>query len=250
MINFAFMSSFQFKEFTLRDDNCGMKICSESVLLAAWAIARTSEQVLSIIDVGAGSGLLSLLAAQLCPGAVVTGLEIDPGACADARANFASSPWSRRLILKEGHFADHTPREKAGMIISNPPFFALGDRSPDLPRAGARHEDTLTYSALLDYSTRYLSDDGILATISPADRRVEITFSAELAGLHPRAVCRVRTAPAKAPQRLLWIFSRHDGPCHEEEISLRNPDGSYSAAYCALVGALYAWMPGTKRSNE
>ncbi len=247
ILNFArIMGSFKFKDFTLRDDNCGMKICSDSVLLGAWTFATPipeASEIRSVLDIGAGSGLLSLLAASLCPDAIVIGIEIEQGAAEDSRINFSASPWAERLHLVESDFAGYIPDVAPDVIISNPPYFATGEKSADTARAGARHEGALTYAGLLRYASATLAPEGVLSMISPADRRDDIIFNAEMEGLKLRRICDVRTSLRKPPQRTMWLFSRNDGPIAHQEISLRAASGNYSPEYRRLVEPIYAWMP-------
>ena len=111
------MGVFHFKQFDIDDSGCGMKICSDSVLLGAWFFPR-HKRARRVADVGAGSGLLSLMAAQILPGASIVGLEIDSDAARAARANFSASPWAERLAIVEGNFADYSAAEPFDLIIS------------------------------------------------------------------------------------------------------------------------------------
>ena len=90
------MGVFHFRQFDIDDRDCGMKICSDSVTFGAWFLPQHT-QAHTVLDIGAGSGLLSLMAAQCMPHAEITGIEIDEAAAAAARHNFAASQWARRL---------------------------------------------------------------------------------------------------------------------------------------------------------
>ena len=234
------MALFKFTKFDIDDSRCGMKLCSEAVVLGAWTFRRHKD-ARRVADAGAGSGILSLLAAQICEDARVSALEIDAGACADARRNFTESPWSERLRVVDGHFADYRPEEPLDVVVSNPPFFATGELSPEGLRAQARHEGTLSYEALFEYAADTLrTDDGRLCCISPAEREQELIFKAEMAGLKLRRLCRLHTrARSREASRLLWDFSTTDGEMEETELRVRIPGGGYSDEYLALVGEFY-----------
>lgn len=231
------MAEFLFSDFSVRDDRCGQKVCSDSVLFAAWTWASHPAEGL-VLDIGTGSGVLALLTARMCPRARVTAVELAPEACADARENFASSPWSPRLSLAEGSY-ESFDADNAEAIICNPPFFANGALSSDRRRADARHEGSLSYEGVVRYASRVLGDKGRLALMGPAEREAEVIFAAELAGLKAKRLARVRTSPRKDATRGFWEFSRADGPLSTEEIVIRNADGKYSDGYIALVGELY-----------
>jgi len=235
------MGVFYFKRFAVDDCGCGMKICSDSVLLAAWFLPGMDAA--QVLDVGAGSGLISLLAADILPQANVTGIEIDPAAAQTARVNFVKSPWGSRLKLVEGSFDDYHPALAPDLIISNPPYFSNGAMSGDSGRAVARHQGALTYEALIEYAAGILSDDGGLGFVSPCDgdchAEAKLIFRAEMAGLKLRRLCRVATSPRRSPTRLLWHFSRRDGACEVCRFDMRCDDGSYTDGYRSLVGPYY-----------
>ena len=235
------MSIFHFKRFDIDDSGCGMKICSDSVLLAAWLLA--GRHATHVLDIGAGSGVLSLLAADIIDGAQITGVEIDAAAAAAARANFAASPWAERLSLIESSFEAHTPPTAPDIIISNPPYFSNGAIAPESARATARHQSLLSYTTLTRYAAVHLSPSGMLGFVSPADghgcSESTIIFDAEMAGLKLHRLCRVATSPRREPSRLLWHFGRTDTQPSITRLDMRRPDGTYTDDYIALVGDYY-----------
>lgn len=229
------MGAFRFKGFEVDDCGCGMKICSDSVLLAAWFLPQYAE-ARNIIDVGAGSGVLSLLAARICSEAHVTGIEIDPAAFDASCRNFKSSPWSERLLCVNCDINAYIPTSLPDIIISNPPYFTNGAIAPDVLRAVARHQSTLTYSTLLSLA---LAAGGHLGMVTPADAFDDIIFEAEMRRRKPCRICRVHTSPAKDAVRILWDFSDAGEECREETLDLRDADGRYSDTYRRLVEPYY-----------
>lgn len=233
---------FRFSDFSLSDSRCGQKICSDAVLFGVWAWKDMApcEKTENILDIGAGSGLLSLLSARSRPNSRITALEIDPDAALDATENFHSSPWVDRITLVEGDFSQFLPATPVDAIICNPPFFSGGGVAPEKSRALARHEASLSYESVAAYAARHLKrPGGRLLLLAPADRGDSVVFACELAGLKLRRSCQVSTTPAKAPTRLMLEFSISDGPISSENISIRNPDGKYTAQYLGLVGNIY-----------
>lgn len=232
------MGVFRFKEFSVDDSGCGMKICSDSVLLAAWFLPPYSSAA-SIADIGAGSGVLALLAAQICPHATVDAVELVHAAAEAAAANFAASPFAGRVTAIEADFSAWEHKHSYDLIISNPPYFTTGELSADISRSTARHQDGLSYASLLRRSAAILSPGSHLGLVSPADFEKDIIFQAEMAGMKLRRLMRVKTSPAKGATRLLWDFSNTDGHTSTEELSMRQADGSYSTSYRALVERFY-----------
>lgn len=229
------MGVFRFKGFEVDDHGCGMKICSDSVLLAAWFLP-SYPCAREVLDVGAGSGVLALLAAKICSEAHITGVEIDPAAFDAACRNFQNSPWSGRLKCLNTDINAYNPAHFPDLIISNPPYFTSGVAAPDTLRATARHQSTLTYSTLLSLP---LAPGGHLGMVTPADAFDDIIFEAEMRRRKPCRICKVRTSPAKDAVRLLWDFSDDDSGCTEEILDLRDADGKYSGTYRSLVEPYY-----------
>lgn len=233
------MGVFSFRQFDVDDSGCGMKICSDSVLLAAW-FATAYPQARSVADIGTGSGVLALIAAQVCAGARVTGIELDPAAAAAARANFGRSPFAERLRVEECDFALWQPCEgRYDLVISNPPYFTTGEQSADAARAAARHQSALGYASLLRRVPALLADGGHLGMVSPAELERDIIFEAELSGMKLRRILRVHTSPRKPCTRLLWDFSVTDGPLEDARLNLRDASGAHDSAYVALVNPFY-----------
>lgn len=226
-----------FKQFKVDDSACGMKICSDSVLLGAWFLPCYSS-ALSVLDIGSGSGLLALMAAQICPDAQVTGIEIDPRAAAAARANFAASPFASRLNLIEGDFNCCNLPAPNDLVISNPPYFTTGERSADTARSTARHQATLSYNTIFD-KARLVTHEGHIGLVSPAEFEQDIIFRAEMAGLKLRRLLRISTSATKPATRLLWDFSLTDGSLTEETLKLRDSNGVLTEEYRRLVDNFY-----------
>lgn len=219
------------------DRGCGMKVCSDSVLLAAW-FATVVSPVESIIDVGAGSGVISLLIADAWPQVSVTALELEPAACQAAADNFKASPWENRITLVPGNFLDYVPAQPVGALISNPPYFENGLTAPDLTRASSRHQADLNYDSLMKYSARVLTSDGVIGLVTPVEAEESVMLAGTLAGLHLHFICRVRTAVGKPPRRLLWLWGRAPEKSVEQEISIRDASG-YTPEYRRLVEPFY-----------
>lgn len=234
------MGRFRFRQFSVADDRSAMKTGTDGVLLGAWAEAP--ESVRSIVDIGCGAGVIALMMAQRYPSAMVTGVEIDPGAAADARDNIASSPWADRVSVVE---ADATVWSPAGLpaprlIVSNPPFFSEALRSPDAERALARHGDTLTPVTLIAAASRLMtSADDRLAFISPADRDEEIEFALAMARLHPLRRCAVTSREGKATYRTLWLASSAVNLCRCDSLAIRDVSNTYTREYSDLTGDFY-----------
>lgn len=233
------MGVFRFRQFEVDDNGCGMKICSDSVLLAAWFLAPYAG-ARKVLDAGAGSGLLALMAALICGQAEVTAIELDEGAARAAEANFQNSPWRDRLRLLCCDYCDYRPSEPHDIIISNPPYFTNGVLSPDMARRGARHQSGLTFESLL---AAQLAKNGHLGMVTPAAAYDDVIFHAAMHRRYPVRICKVVTSPGKDAARLLWDFADAEAPLAEETLELRDNDGFYSTAYRKIVEPYYLKLP-------
>lgn len=234
--------SFSFKKFTIDDSRCGMKVGTDGVLVGAWCEMTGDAMPRNLLDIGTGSGLIALMAAQRFPETNVTGIEITPDACVDARTNIVNSPWSDRITLVEGDIMDFAPtwERRWDLIVSNPPFFSETLHAPDASRATARHGETFDVKQLISLAPHLLTPNGSLCFIAPAARDGEIDFLAELARLHTTAITRVYSKTGSpTPIRTLRRLSMTASPCITSDLVIRQSDGNYSADYISLTKDFY-----------
>ncbi len=217
-----------------------MKVGTDGVLLGCWTHIPASGFA-TIIDAGCGCGLLALMMAQRTSWANITGVDIDPGAVADAHDNVASSPWSDRVKILEGDVLGCKPEVVHPLlIISNPPFFTETLRSPDGERALARHGDTFGVRDLIEWSAGLMTeDDDRLAFIAPADRDAEIDYHLAIARLNPLRRCSVSSREGRKPIRTLWETGRAPLPCIKSQLDIRDTTNTLTQEYIALTSAFY-----------
>ena len=229
-------SSFTFRKFSISQDRCAMKVGTDGVLLGAWAHGGRR-----ILDIGAGTGLISLMLAQRCPNASLTAVEIDSEAASQARENVAASPFADRVGVVATDIQSFATDERFDAIVSNPPFFTDSLRNPDSQRATARHADTLTYRDLFSAVSRLIADDGEFSAVIPFDRLTQFTAEAYLAGLTQSRRCAIRTTPRKNPKRYLVAFrpATNAHTAENSEECLMNADGTRSAWYIQLTENFY-----------
>ncbi|WP_295727815.1 methyltransferase [uncultured Muribaculum sp.] len=231
---------FRFKRFEIANSLSAMKVGTDGVLLGAWAALPVMDCAPHVLDVGSGSGLISLMLAQRFPDAVITGVDIEEEACAEARMNADRSGWGDRVEIVCDDFATYAASSGAGVfdaVVSNPPFFKTDLKAPDRGRMMARHGCGLDYAVIMRACASGLLDSGgILSMISPADREGDITFDMELAGLSLSRITRVWTkSTAQSPSRLLWEMRRMkmESPPVVDDLLIGGDD------YKALTGDFY-----------
>lgn len=240
-------TTFRFRQFEVSNKLSAMKIGTDAVLLGAWAFETScfaGRPILRALDIGCGTGVLSLMLAQRFTGLSVLGIDIDAEAAAEAAANFRQSPWAQRLEAFQTDFREFAASGEAGiydMIISNPPFFTGGAEAPDDARRIARHQESLGLHDLMDGAAHVLAPEGILAVVLPADKADEARAEAALARLEPTRECIVATTPRKPPRRILMEF-RHSGivtATQRENLLIHTPEGGFSDRYSRLVEPFY-----------
>lgn len=197
-------SYFSFKQFTIEQENCAMKVGTDGCLLGAWFDCSQSRRIL---DIGTGSGLIAIMAAQRC-NASITGIEIDHDAAMQARGNAVKSPWSNRIEIVECDILEYSTDEPFDTIVSNPPYFVNSLKCPGEARTMARHSDSLECSKFFGKAAELLSREGSISVVIPADILEEWKDAAALCGFAASRVTFIKTTPRKAPKRVLAEFVR------------------------------------------
>lgn len=233
---------FSFKRFTVRQPRAAMKVGTDGVVLGAWFDVGGPD--VRILDVGTGTGLIALMAAQRNPAARIDAVEIDPSSCLDAQENFAASPWGDRLRLFGESFAAFCSRSEGGYdrIVSNPPYFVRSLRSPDDARTAARHADSLPFEELLGGVRGLLIPEGALSVILPCDAAREFTLAALCVGLYRSRILYVRSVPGTEPKRVCMEFRFGERTETVASLTLLGEDRTAGEEYRALAGDFYLRM--------
>lgn len=231
---------FQFKQFKVYHNQCGMKVGTDAVLIGAWC---ATGNINSVLDVGTGSGIISLMIAQRS-NAKVTAIDVDEYAAMQATSNFSISPWHDRLSVLHADFSDYVSQinEKYDLIVSNPPYFTNGILAPCKKRSTARHADSLNYQQLFEGVVQILTDKGRFALILPSDAESEIEKLASNSGLHMIRKCNVYPKPDGVIKRLMWEFSKEKGEYTEESLIIEHDRHVYSSEYIELTRDFYLKM--------
>ena len=197
---------FKFKQFTVFHDLCAMKVGIDGVLLGAWTNAENAERVL---DIGAGSGLITLMLAQRNEHARIDAIDIEASAVQQAKINIEKSLWAERIKVRQvslQNFAANTT-EKYDLIVSNPPFFVDSLKTNTSERTHARHTDTLTHEELISFSKALLAPSGKICIILPVKEGNLCKLFAEKSGLFCSRLISVFPKPNTEAKRVLLEFS-------------------------------------------
>lgn len=211
------MSSFSFKQFTVHQDLCAMKVGTDGTLLGSWAQVPQAAST-RVLDVGTGTGLIALMMAQRFPLALITAIDIDEGAVAQTRQNVALSPFGDRIEILHTQLQQLPLEHLYDAIVCNPPFFSDSLLCSDRQRTIARHSTTLTFSELTHIGSKLLTPHGELSVIIPFDYKNRFDTEAIIAGFFTKRVCAVRTTTNKPIKRYLLSYSKI--PCQTEKTEI------------------------------
>lgn len=230
--------SFTFKQFHIEIGECGMPVSTDGVLLGSWANIGNS---LSIIDIGCGTGLLSLMCAQREARSHIDAVELMPAAAKIAQTNIERSPWSERIELFHQDILFFLPSKKYDSIICNPPYFTTGEQSQKGERSTARHTDSLSFNDLLSQSKKLLSEKGRASFILPLFEGTKFIEIAKNNGFNLTKLTKVKTTEKKEVSRLLIELSLFPYNFQENTLIIHSKNG-YSDAFIELTRAFYLNM--------
>lgn len=239
------MKPFKFKEFTVHQDKTAMKVGTDGVLLGAWC--DLGEFPDAILDIGSGTGVISLMLAQRSDAMTIDAVEIDENAYEQTVQNFEQSDWGDRLFCYNtsfNEFADEMAEEEEqyDVIVSNPPFYTDDFETENDARNKARFTSSLAFDDLLSGVSKILSDRGFFSVVIPFKEEVNFIELAKKQGLFPKKVCRVRGNETSDIKRSLLSFSFEKKELKEEELVIEKERHQYTDAYINLTKDFYLKM--------
>ena len=196
---------FTFKQFHIDHSRCAMKVGTDGTLIGAWFSTPCNN--CSILDIGTGTGLIAIMAAQRFPAAQIIGIDIDSDCIAQAEENVAASPWSERISVQNKPLQEFTSSDGFDAIVSNPPYFVDSLLSPDDQRSTARHTNSLSFSDLSQSVERLLKPDGIFSLILPPTE-AEQFLSAARGRLFLTRRCEVWSTPTSGVKRVMMQLQK------------------------------------------
>ncbi|MCW2477374.1 tRNA1(Val) (adenine(37)-N6)-methyltransferase [Candidatus Symbiopectobacterium sp. NZEC151] len=235
-------NGFTFKQFFVAHDRCAMKVGTDAILLGAWAPV---PQTGCVLDIGSGSGVITLMLAQRSPDAVtIDAVELEPEASAQAQENRQASPWASRITVVNRDIETFTAQTASGyaLIVSNPPYFAPGSACRSEARSKARYTESLSHETLLQCAARLLEPEGRFCVVLPSQVASDFCITACQQGWSIRQRLAVREREEGKPHRELLTLSKQTGPCERQTLTVRAADGSYSCDFRALTQDFYLFM--------
>jgi tRNA1Val (adenine37-N6)-methyltransferase len=216
-----------------------MKVGTDGVLLGAWANLESSKLIL---DIGTGTGLIALMAAQRNTTAIIHGIDIDNVSYLEACENISISPWQNRIKIFNENITNFDNKYQYDTIISNPPFFENGLRSDKSQRDLARSSKNLPASDLIESVIRLLSTEGRFCMIYPYQPGIDFVELAKRNGLHLSNETIVRSRSDRPPERLLMEFKLKRCPTVRNELVIYKQNvghREYTADCIALTKDFY-----------
>ncbi|MCL9768826.1 methyltransferase [Flavobacterium sp. HXWNR69] len=233
---------FKFKQFSVDQDRCAMKIGTDGVLLGAWTPLINNPY--NILDIGAGTGILSLMLAQRSNAEQIDAIEIDEDAYEQCVENFEASPWGDKLFCFHAgldEFVDE-PEDEYDLIISNPPFYTDDYKSATTSRDLARFEDALPFEELIEAAELLLSDNGIFSVIIPYKEEERFVAMCKELDLFPLKITRVKGTPTSEIKRSLLAFCRMEQTPLIDELIIEISRHNYTSEYIELTKEFYLKM--------
>ncbi|MEH6763661.1 MAG: methyltransferase [Aequorivita antarctica] len=219
-----------------------MKIGTDGVLLGSWV--SVTKKPFSILDIGAGTGIIALQLAQRSNAEMVDAIEIDENAYEQCVDNFENSPWGDRLFCYHASLEEFVEEieEKYDLIVSNPPFYSEDYKTSNESRDVARFNDALPFDELIESASLLLSDEGIFAVIIPRKEEEGFIKMASEVNLFPNRICRVRGNENSEEKRSLLEFSFENNSRKIENLTIETSRHNYTEEYKNLVQDFYLKM--------
>lgn len=234
---------FSFKQFSIEQDRCAMKIGTDGVLLGAWTPIENNTY--SILDIGTGTGVIALMLAQRSTAEQIDALEIDEEAYEQSVDNFENSPWSDRLFCFHAALDEFVedPEDKYDLIVSNPPFYTEDYYSKNEQRDLARFADAMPFEDLIEAADLLLSENGIFSVIIPFKEEEHFLALAKEYELYPLKITRVKGTPTTEIKRSLLALSRNKKPVVPvDELIIETSRHQYTPEYIELTKHFYLKM--------
>ena len=236
---------FRCKQFVIAQDKCAMKVNTDSLILGSWAKLNNAT---SVLDVGTGTGILSLMLAQrTSDNVLIDAIDIDVSAAQQAQDNAVNSPWAHRINVSCSSLQSHNEKSY-DVIVSNPPYFdaphegSNAYKAQSVQRATARQTSALTPHDLFSYCQRHLKSNGWLNCVYPYSIKAQIINTASEFGLCAVQAMDISHDEQHEPYLTAYQFQHAHTATPlivEDALFIRNKAGEYSAAYKALCKPFY-----------
>jgi tRNA1Val (adenine37-N6)-methyltransferase len=229
---------FEFKQFTINQSRCAMKVGTDAVLLGAWIQIEGAE---SILDIGTGTGVIALMMAQKGT-AMITAIDIDASACEQSKENIGNSPWPDRIKVLNESLQQFTinNQHKFDLIVSNPPYFVDAYKSSEEARNQARHADQLPFNEFINCAKLLLHEKGKICVILPTRESIKFRELAAANQLYLTRIMHIKTTEYKDEKRQMLQFELINKKLVDETLVIEQDERhNYSKEYKELTKDFY-----------
>jgi len=233
---------FQFKQFTIHQDQCAMKVGTDGVLLGAWV--SLEQEPNSILDIGAGTGLIALQLAQRSSAETINAMELNDDAYEQCVTNFEASPWADRLFCYHAGFDEFVDEidDTYDLIVSNPPFYSEDVTTGSESRDKARQSSSLPFEELVEGVAKLLNENGIFAVIVPFKEESNFINLAREERLFPNRITRIKGNPNTDFKRSLMEFGFNEIEPRINSLVIEKERHQYTKEYMELTQSFYLKM--------
>jgi tRNA1Val (adenine37-N6)-methyltransferase len=232
---------FKFKSFVVEQKDCAMKVTTDSCLFGAWVADQISDQPF-ILDIGGGTGLLSLMLAQKNSNFEITSVEIEHNCFQQLKENILQSSFAKQIRPVHANILDFKSLVKFNTIISNPPFYENQLKSDQKTVNQARHEESLSLQNLFSSVDSLLDTDGVFYVLLPNYRMNEAVQLANQVGFYPALITQVKQTPSHQPFRVMFRFEKTNQECKHTEITITESNSNYTATFVDLLKDYYLYL--------
>lgn len=230
-------SYFQFKQFKVEQDKCAMKVSTDACIQGAWT--PIDDSVKKILDIGTGTGLLSLMLAQRNGLAMIDAIEIDEQAAIQAKENIATSPWYDRINVIQADATLHTFSNKHDLVICNPPFFQNSLLGPSEERNRARHTLSLSYEDMFTIFEKCLNTGGRASIMLPYTEHKQWEALLKSRGWYIIHRLLIQAKQNTHTIRVVSICSRNNNSSNDETLAVRKNASEYTDEFNQLLAPFY-----------
>ncbi|MHA7844553.1 MAG: tRNA1(Val) (adenine(37)-N6)-methyltransferase [Winogradskyella sp.] len=233
---------FKFKQFTVKQDRCAMKIGTDGVLLGSWTSVKHNP--FNVLDIGAGTGILSLMLAQRSSAQQIEAIEIDDNAYEQCAENFENSTWNDRLFCYHASLLEFVEEveDAFDLIICNPPFYSEDYKTKDKSRDLARFNDAMPFKHIVYAVAHLLSENGLFSIIIPRKEEANFIELTSSIGLHAQRILHIKGNPDSEVKRSLIEFSYQETEVKTSELIIETSRHNYTQDYIDLTKDFYLKM--------
>ncbi|MCC7029833.1 MAG: methyltransferase [Chitinophagaceae bacterium] len=227
---------FQFKNFLIQQEYCAMKVTETACIQGAWTPVPAAAS--RIMDIGSGTGLLSLMLAQRFAEVQIDAVEIDELSYRQSVQNIENSIFKDRISVSHADIKTFNTLQPYDFIICNPPFFENQLKSPLLKKNGAWHSEQLLLHELIACIGKLLSPQGSFSIVLPAIREEEIKSICAKCNFYAERILQIRHTDQHAINHFVFIFCRQQTTCQTELLTVKE-SGLYTEAFLQMMRAFY-----------